>query len=230
MTLDLLPGFAEGTAATNRRLADDVARVPEAGDVRQAVRWTLAQATAVTELWEYAKDALRSPQVKDDAVQALTLVNAAAASWLALADGLARRLLGSDAAASAETTAAVQRLEAREAEIREAFDTMQRWQAGCSGGGRSTRLAWSRRPRKPRAAAGFRSRRSATDWPAGRGDGTPMTYLVHTLPVVESYLAAIADVPRDVVLEMLAEVEHLLSEKADFYLERFPLGHESYRF
>src|SRR5437899_3357520 len=106
MTLDLLSGFAEGTAATNRRLADDVARVPETGDVRQAVRWTLAQATAVTELWEYAKDILRSPQVKDDAVKVLTLVNGAAATWLALAVGLVRRLRGSDAATSAETAAA----------------------------------------------------------------------------------------------------------------------------
>src|SRR5256885_695293 len=57
-----------------------------------------------------------------------------------------------------------------------------------------------------------------------------MPYLVQTLPSVEEYLAAIVDLPRDVILEVLADVEHVLSEKADFYLERFPLGHESYRF
>ena len=57
-----------------------------------------------------------------------------------------------------------------------------------------------------------------------------MAYFVQTLPALEAYFASFTDLHPDLLLEMLDDVERALADNADFYLERFPVAHESTRF
>jgi hypothetical protein len=127
MTLDLLSGFAEGTAATNRRLGSEMTRATGVGDARQSVRLVLAHAHTMAELWEEAKDVLRSPREKVTLLPVLSAVGEALESWLSFLGEFLKLLRDGG---PPESAAGVRDLESHETEVRAAAATVRRWLEG----------------------------------------------------------------------------------------------------